>query len=238
MKKGKIYGIGLGPGDPALITLKSANLIKSSDYIFFFKKKNSESRAFSIVKEIIKDNAFKIALEFPITTEIDSMRKEYKNIMKNFYEQCVIKIDNILKKSRNICLLCEGDPFFYGSFVHIFQRLKERFDIEIVPGVTGMSGAWSSSKIPMVSGNEILTIIMGTLDEAKLKIQIKKSDVLVIMKIGKNFKKIFKVLKEQNLLDKAYLISNATTKKEKIYKLDTINAEIVPYFSIILLKKN
>ena len=238
MKKGKIYGIGLGPGDPALITLKSANLIKSSDYIFFFKKKNSESRAFSIVKEIIKDNAFKIALEFPITTEIDSMRKEYKNIMKNFYEQCVIKIDNILKKSCDICLLCEGDPFFYGSFVHIFQRLKERFDIEIVPGVTGMSGAWSSSKIPMVSGNEILTIIMGTLDEAKLKIQIKKSDVLVIMKIGKNFKKIFKVLKEQNLLDKAYLISNATTKKEKIYKLDTINAEIVPYFSIILLKKN
>jgi len=238
MKKGKIYGIGLGPGDPALITLKSANLIKSSDYIFFFKKKNSESRAFSIVKEIIKDNAFKIALEFPITTEIDSMRKEYKNIMKNFYEQCVIKIDNILKKSFDICLLCEGDPFFYGSFIHIFQRLKERFDIEIVPGVTGMSGAWSSSKIPMVSGNEILTIIMGTLDEAKLKIQIKKSDVLVIMKIGKNFKKIFKVLKEQNLLDKAYLISNATTKKEKIYKLDTINAEIVPYFSIILLKKN
>ena len=238
MKKGKIYGIGLGPGDPALITLKSANLIKSSDYIFFFKKKNSESRAFSIVKEIIKDNAFKIALEFPITTEIDSMRKEYKNIMKNFYEQCVIKIDNILKKSRNICLLCEGDPFFYGSFVHIFQRLKERFDIEIVPGVTGMSGAWSSSKIPMVSGNEILTIIMGTLDEAKLKIQIKKSDVLVIMKIGKNFKKIFKVLKEQNLLDKAYLISNATTKKEKIYKLNAINDEIVPYFSIILLKKN
>jgi len=238
MKKGKIYGIGLGPGDPALITLKSANLIKSSDYIFFFKKKNSESRAFSIVKEIIKDNAFKIALEFPITTEIDSMRKEYKNIMKNFYEQCVIKIDNILKKSCDICLLCEGDPFFYGSFIHIFQRLKERFDIEIVPGVTGMSGAWSSSKIPLVSGNEILTIIMGTLDEAKLKVQIKKSDVLVIMKIGKNFKKIFKVLKEQNLLDKAYLISNATTKKEKIYKLNTINAEIVPYFSIILLKKN
>ena len=238
MKKGKIYGIGLGPGDPALITLKSANLIKSSDYIFFFKKKNSESRAFSIVKEIIKDNAFKIALEFPITTEIDSMRKEYKNIMKNFYEQCVIKIDNILKKSRDICLLCEGDPFFYGSFIHIFQRLKERFDIEIVPGVTGMSGAWSSSKIPLVSGNEILTIIMGTLDEAKLKIQIKKSDVLVIMKIGKNFKKIFKVLKEQNLLNKAYLISNATTKKEKIYKLNAINDEIVPYFSIILLKKN
>ena len=238
MKKGKIYGIGLGPGDPALITLKSANLIKSSDYIFFFKKRNSESRAFSIVKEIIKEDAFKIALEFPITTEIDSMRKEYKDIIKNFYEQCVIKIDNILAKSFDICLLCEGDPFFYGSFIHIFQRLKERFDIEIVPGVTGMSGAWSSSKIPMVSGNEIMTIIMGTLDEAKLKIQIKRSDVLVIMKIGKNFKKIFKVLKEQNLLNRSYLISNATTKKEKIYKLNAINDEIVPYFSIILLKKN
>ena len=238
MKKGKIYGIGLGPGDPELITLKSANLIKSSEHIFFFKKKNGESRAYNIVKNIIREDAFKISLEFPVTTEIDSTKKEYKDTIKSFYEQCVIKIDNILKKSFDICLLCEGDPFFYGSFIHIFQRLKKRYDIKIIPGVTGMSGAWSASKLPMVSGNEIMTILMGTLDEQKLKSQIKKSDVLVIMKIGKNFKKIFKVLREDNLLNRAYLITNATTEKEKIYKLDSIDTEIVPYFSIILLKKN
>ncbi len=236
MKKGKIYGIGLGPGDPELITLKSANLIKSSEHILFFKKKNSESRAFNIVKNIIRDDAFKIGLEFPVTTEIDSSNKAYKDIMQSFYEQCVIKIDNILKKSFDICLLCEGDPFFYGSFIHIFQRLKKSYDIEIIPGVTGISGAWSSSKFPIVSGNEIMTILMGTLEEEKLKLQIKKSDVLVIMKIGKNFKKIFKVLKELNLLGKACLITNATTKNEKIYKLDSINIETAPYFSIILLK--
>ena len=146
-------------------------------------------------------------------------------------------MDNILEKSINICLLCEGDPFFYGSFIHIFERLKERFEIEIIPGVTGMSGAWSATRIPMVSGNEIMTILMGTLNEKKLKSQIKKSDVLVIMKIGKNFKKIFRVFKDENLLDKAYLISDATTRKEKIYKLNEIDVKTVPYFSIILLKK-
>ena len=237
MKKGKIYGIGLGPGDPELITLKSANLIKTSDYIFFFKKKNSESRALSIVEHIIREDAFKMALEFPVTTEIDSKKRKYKDTLNKFYEECIIEMDNILKKSINICLLCEGDPFFYGSFIHIFERLKERFDIEIIPGVTGMSGAWSSTRIPMVSGNEIMTILMGTLDEEKLKLQIKRSDALVIMKVGKNFKKIFKVLRDENLLDKSYLISNATTRNEKIYKLNSINIKTVPYFSIILLKK-
>tara|TARA_B100001027_G_scaffold48750_1_gene32166 strand:+ start:8380 stop:9108 length:729 start_codon:yes stop_codon:yes gene_type:complete len=237
MKKGKIYGIGLGPGDPELITLKSANIIKSSHYIFFFKKKNSDSRALNIVEDIIRNDAYKIALEFPVTTEIDYKKKEYKDALKKFYEECVVKMDNILEKSINICLLCEGDPFFYGSFIHIFERLKERFEIEIIPGVTGMSGAWSATRIPMVSGNEIMTILMGTLNEKKLKSQIKKSDVLVIMKIGKNFKKIFRVFKDENLLDKAYLISDATTRKEKIYKLNEIDVKTVPYFSIILLKK-
>ena len=100
-----------------------------------------------------------------------------------------------------------------------------------------MSGAWSAIKIPMVSGKEIMTVLMGTLSEEKLKLHVKKSDGLVIMKIGNNFKKIFKVLKNENLLDSSYLISNATTKKEKIFKLNEIDMETVPYFSIILIKK-
>ena len=237
MKTGKIFGIGLGPGDPELMTLKSANLIKSSEYIFFFKKKNSASRALSIVKDIIRKDAFKIALEFPITTEIDSKQKEYKIKLNKFYEESVVKINNVLKKPSNLCLLCEGDPFFYGSFIHIFERLKERFEIEIIPGVTGMSGAWSANKIPMVSGDEILTVLMGTLNEEKLKLYVKNSDVIVIMKIGKNFKKIIKVLREENLLINSYLVSNATTTKEKIYKLSEVDVERTPYFSIILIKR-
>ena len=237
MKTGKIFGIGLGPGDPELMTLKSANLIKSSEYIFFFKKKNSASRALSIVKDIIRKDAFKIALEFPITTEIDSKQKEYKIKLNQFYEESVVKINNVLKKPSNLCLLCEGDPFFYGSFIHIFERLKERFEIEIIPGVTGMSGAWSANKIPMVSGDEILTVLMGTLSEEKLKLYVKNSDVIVIMKIGKNFKKIIKVLREENLLINSYLVSNATTTKEKIYKLSEVDVERTPYFSIILIKR-
>ena len=236
MKIGKVYGIGLGPGNPELITIKSVNILKSAEYIFFFKKKSNNSRALSIVKDIINKDSVQIALEYPVTTEIDSKDSEYKLKIKNFYEESVIKMNNILKKPSNICLLCEGDPFFYGSFIHIFERLKEFFEIEIVPGVTGMSGAWSATKIPMVSGQEVMTVLMGTLSEEKLKFHVKKSDGIVIMKIGSNFKKIFKVLDEVNLLDKAYLISNATTNREKIYKLNEVDVKNVPYFSIILIK--
>ena len=237
MKTGKIFGVGLGPGDPELITLKSASLIKSSEYIFFFKKRNSASRALRIVKDIIRKDAVKIALEFPITTEIDSKKKEYKIKLNKFYEESVIKINNVLKKPSNLCLLCEGDPFFYGSFIHIFERLKERFEIEIIPGVTGMSGAWSANKIPMVSGDEILTVLMGTLNEEKLKLYVKKSDVIVIMKIGKNFKKICRILKDEGVFNNAYLISNATTSLEKVTKLNENIHNSVPYFSIILINK-
>lgn len=237
MKTGIIYGIGLGPGDPDLMTIKSASILKLSKYIFFFKKKSNESRALSIVKDIIRKDAIQIALEYPVTTEIDPTHKEYKIKLNNFYEESITKMSHILNKPSNICLICEGDPFFYGSFIHIFDRLKKRFKIEIIPGVTGMSGAWSAIKIPMVSGKEIMTVLMGTLSEEKLKLHVKKSDGLVIMKIGNNFKKIFKVLKNENLLDSSYLISDATTKKEKIFKLNEIGVETVPYFSIILIKK-
>ena len=184
MKIGKVYGVGLGPGNPELITIKSVNILKSAEYIFFFKKKSNDSRALSIVKDIINKDSVQIALEYPVTTEIDSKDSEYKLKIKNFYEESVIKMNNILKKPSNICLLCEGDPFFYGSFIHIFKRLKEFFEIEIVPGVTGMSGAWSATKIPMVSGQEVMTVLMGTLSEEKLKFHVKKSDGIVIILAG------------------------------------------------------
>lgn len=237
MKTGKIYGVGLGPGDPDLLTMKSFKIIRNSKYISFFKKKGNESRALNIVENIISNDAVKIALEYPITTEIDSTNKNYKLVLKKFYEESVSKLNFILKKPSNVCLLCEGDPFFYGSFIHIYERLKKEIEIEIIPGVTGMSGAWTATKIPMVLGKETMTVLMGTLSEEKLRTHVKNSDGIVIMKIGKNFKKILKVLREENLIDNAYLISNATTKNEKIYRLNKMSKETVPYFSIILINR-
>ncbi len=238
MKTGKIYGIGLGPGNPDLITMKSYNIILNSKYVFFFKKKGNESRALGIVKDLIPHSSKKIPLEYPVTTEIDSSNITYKTKMKNFYQECVNEMNKILKKPSDICILCEGDPFFYGSFIHIFQIQKQYYEIEVVPGVTGMSGAWSASKIPMVTGKETMSIIMGTLSKEKLKIHLKKSDSLVIMKIGHNYEKIYEALKENNLINKAYLISDATTCNQKIYKINEIDNKKIPYFSIILINKS
>lgn len=190
------------------------------------------------MKDLIPYGTKKISLEYPLTTEIDSSKITYKTKMKKFYQECVDKMNEILKKPSDICILCEGDPFFYGSFIHIFQIQKKYYEIEVVPGVTGMSGAWSVSKIPMVTGKETMSIVMGTLSKEKLKTHLNKSDSLVIMKIGHNYKKIYEVLKDNNLIDKAYLISDATTCNQKIYKINEIDNKIIPYFSIILINKS
>ena len=220
MKTGKIYGVGLGPGDPELITIKAAKIIRQSKYLFFFKKKGNKGRAFEIVKNMISKDTTHISLEYPVTTEIHFSSDAYKKKINDFYKECVEKIELILKQNIDICLLCEGDPFFYGSFIHLYEKLKNNFQVEIIPGITGMSGAWTATKIPMIWGKQILTVLMGTLDEEILRKHIKISDGLVIMKIGKNFNKICKILKDEGAFNNAYLISNATTSLEKVTKLN------------------
>ncbi|MBH19132.1 MAG: precorrin-2 C(20)-methyltransferase [Crocinitomicaceae bacterium] len=237
MKTGKIYGVGLGPGDPELITIKAAKIIRQSKYLFFFKKKGNKGRAFEIVKNMISKDTTHISLEYPVTTEIHFSSDTYKKKINDFYKECVEKIELILKQNIDICLLCEGDPFFYGSFIHLYEKLKNNFQVEIIPGITGMSGAWSATKIPMIWGKEVLTVLMGTLEKNKLKQYVKNTDGLVIMKIGKNFSKICKILKDEGLFDKAYLISNATTSEERVIKLNKASFDSVPYFSIILINK-
>ena len=237
MKKGKIYGVGLGPGDSELITVKAEKIIRKSEYLFFFKKKGNKGRAFEIVENIIRKDAIKVSLEYPVTTEVHFSSKEYKVLLNEFYRKCVKKIQIILNKNIDICILCEGDPLFYGSFIHLYEKLRNNFEIDIVPGITGMSGAWTATKIPMIWGKQILTVLMGTLDEETLRKHIKITDGLVIMKIGKNFKKICRILKDEGVFNNAYLISNATTSLEKVTKLNENVHSSVPYFSIILINK-
>mgnify|MGYP001321981519 CR=1 FL=1 len=237
MNKGKIYGVGLGPGDSDLITIKADKIIRKSKYFFFFKKKGNKGRALEIVKNLIKKDAVQIPLEYPLTTEIHFSSKAYKQKLSEFYKECLKKIKIILNQNIDICLLCEGDPLFYGSFIHLYEKLKNSFEIDIIPGITGMSGAWTATKIPMIYGNQVLTVLMGTLDNETLRKHVNSSDGLVIMKIGKNFKKICKILQDEGAYDKAYLISNATTQEEKVSKLSENNHKSVPYFSIILINK-
>ena len=177
-------------------------------------------------------------MDYPITTEISFRSNQYKQILSQFYDNCCNEILSISNKNNDIVIICEGDPFFYGSFMHLYTRLlnrNENNNIKVIPGITGMSAAWTASKSPITWGDDVLTVIMGTMSENDIVKRIKKNDAVVIMKIGKNYEKICRVLKNLNLFDDALLIENASLSNERVRKLIKVQELILPYFSIILI---
>ena len=137
--KGIIFGIGLGPGDPELLSLKAYNLIKKNKDIFFFRKKNSTGKVSQIAKKFYQKKTVEHVMEFPVTTEISFSSKEYKTLLSGFYDECCQRIKLITSDKNNAIVLCEGDPFFYGSFMHLYERLKETEEIQVIPGISGFS---------------------------------------------------------------------------------------------------
>lgn len=238
MSNGTIYGVGVGPGDPELISLKAYNLLKKAKHIAYFKKKNKDGISYNIIKQYLKKNVYEIQMDYPITTEISFRSNQYKQILSQFYDNCCNEILSISNKNNDIVIICEGDPFFYGSFMHLYTRLlnrNENNNIKVIPGITGMSAAWTASKSPITWGDDVLTVIMGTMSENDIVKRIKKNDAVVIMKIGKNYEKICRVLKNLNLFDDAFLIENASMSNERVRKLIKVQELILPYFSIILI---
>ena len=238
MKKGIIYGVGVGPGDPDLLSLKAYKLIKSAKYIAYFKKKNKDGISYNIIKKYLKKNVVTVPMSYPITTEIPFSSSHYKSTLSKFYDECCEKILSKINTKNDIVVLCEGDPFFYGSFMHIHSRLKNKNTIEVVPGITGMSAAWTASNIPITWGDDTLTIIMATLVEEEIIKQIKNSEAIIFMKIGKNFEKIRKILIDLSLFKKAILIENASMLNQNVKMLADVRKKSLPYFSIIIVHGN
>lgn len=233
--KGTIYGIGLGPGDPELVSLKAYNLIKKNKDIFFFRKKNSTGKVSQIAKKFHQKKTVEHVMEFPVTTEISFSSKEYKTLLSDFYDECCRRIKLITNDKKNVIVLCEGDPFFYGSFMHLYERLKDTEEIEIISGILGMTAAWNATKIPITWGDDVLTVVMGTMDEKKIFKSIKYSDAIIFMKIGRHFEKILRIIKKSELLKSAFLVEYASMPNEKVTKLEDFKGINVPYFSIIII---
>lgn len=238
LKKGRLYGVGLGPGDPELITLKALNAIKSSPVIAWFAKTGRTGHARSIVEPYMPKNIIEVPLYYPVTTEIPFDHPDYNDALAKFYDESATHLATHLDDGRDVALLCEGDPLFYGSFMHPYIRLKDRFEVTICPGVTGMSGCWTATGIPMTWGDDVLCVLPGTLPRAELLRRLNIADAAVIMKIGKNFQKIRDVFDELKLTDRAFYIERGTMASERVMPLATMTDEAAPYFSIIVMPGN
>ena len=227
--KANLYGIGVGPGDPELLTLKAYRLIKDCDVLAYPAPEIGEGLAFEIVNSFMEIKAKIMPLRVPIELSPSHAQKSYDNASK--------LIENELELGKSVAVICLGDPFFYGSFMYLFERLSEKYIIEIIPGISSPMTCSAVLKIPLVSRNEILTILPGPMKEEDLAEQLLNTDVAVIIKVGNYLPKIRRVLRKLRLENVSYYVERATMRNQKIIDIEKIESSKVPYFSMILVKK-
>ena len=232
-RTGTLYVVGMGPGDPELLTLKAARIIGTAPVVAFFAKRGCPSHARTIAGTRVRPGAEELRFEFPFTTELSANEPRYRTEIAAFYDGAAEMLAGCLRARRDVALLCEGDPFFYGTSMHVFERLASRFPCEIVPGVTGMSGCWSDARLPMVRGDSVLTVLPGTLDPQCLAERLTGGDAAVIMKVGRNLPNIRAALADARR-DGAVYVERGTMADERVLPLVETTGP-APYFSLVLV---
>jgi precorrin-2/cobalt-factor-2 C20-methyltransferase len=225
---GTLYGIGLGPGDAELMTLKAARLIRAAQVVAYPALAGGESFARSIAAELLADGVQEIRIDVPMVVD--------RGPAQAAYDKAASEISAVLETGLDVVVLCEGDPFFYGSFMYLYARLSGRFTVEVVPGVTSMTASAAALGLPLTARNEVLSVIPGPLEDDALKVLIAAADSLVIMKVGRHLERIRQVIDGLGLLEQAHYIERASLAQER--RMALVDApQNAPYFSIILVTK-
>ncbi|WP_299780660.1 precorrin-2 C(20)-methyltransferase [uncultured Roseobacter sp.] len=235
MSVGTIYGVGLGPGDPDLMSVRADRLLRTGRHVAFFRKAGRAGQARRIVNGMLHAEAVEFPMEYPVTTEIPVTDPGYNAALSAFYTECTDHLRELAEAGEDVVVLCEGDPFFFGSFMHLYTRLKDVVPVEVVPAITGMSAAWTATGQPVTWGDDILTVLMGTLPEDMLADAMQRSDAVVVMKIGRHFEKVKSALKQAGKFDTAWLVEYASMPNQTVQRLADAGAKITPYFSIIVV---
>jgi precorrin-2/cobalt-factor-2 C20-methyltransferase len=233
----RLFGLGLGPGDPDYMTVRARRILSEADRLAHFCKRGRRGNARTIADAVVgADPAREIALAYPVTTEIPADDPAYAAALAPFYAEAAERLLAEVEAGRSVAVLCEGDPFFYGSFMHLWRRLKDRVAIEVVPAVTGMSGAWTRAEAPITWGDDVLTVVPATLPEADLARRFSATDAAVVMKLGRHLRKVRAALRTAGLLERAIYVERATMAGERVMPLgDLPEGEDAPYFAMIIV---
>ena len=232
---GRLYGVGVGPGDPELITRKAARLIREADVIAYHAGTHGHSIARSIAADLIPDTAIEERLVYPVTTGVARHRGGYAGAMADFYEESAARLAEHLERGRVVVVLAEGDPLFYGSYMYLHDRLSGRFATEVVPGVNSVAAASAAAASPLVRQTDVLTILPGTLPEPELARRLADTQGAVIMKLGRTFPAVRSALAAAGRLDDAVYVERASSARQVVLPVKEVDPESVPYMSIVLV---
>jgi len=231
----RLIGVGVGPGDPELLTLKAIRVLKEAEVIAHFAKSGNASNARATIAGHIGPDTTELTFCYPVTTEIPRDTPTYCSRMRAFYDSCAAAIAAHLDTGRSVAVICEGDALFYGSYMHLHVRLASRYPAEVVAGVTGMSGCWSAIGTPIAQGDDVFTVLPATLSENELERRLEDANCAVIMKLGRNLPKVRRALHRAGRLDRAIYVERGTTANAASMQLAAKTDDEAPYLSMILV---
>ena len=233
--QGTLWGVGLGPGDPELVTVKAARVIAEADVVAYHSARHGHSIARGIAEPYLRPDQIEEHLVYPVTTEATDHPGGYAGAIEDFYCEAAERIAAHLEAGRNVALLAEGDPLFYSSYMHMHTRLTQRFDAVIVPGVTSVSAASAATATPLVQGDEVLTILPGTLPVDELKRRLADTDAAVVLKLGRSYPAVREALSSTRRLDETFYVERASTPRQRVLPASEVDDASVPYFSLAML---
>ncbi|OHV75547.1 precorrin-2 C(20)-methyltransferase [Ensifer sp. LCM 4579] len=232
---GRLIGVGTGPGDPELLTVKAVRALGEADVVAYFAKAGRSGNGRAVVEALLRPDLVELPLYYPVTTEIDKDDEAYKARITGFYDDSAEAVAAHLLLGRTVAVLSEGDPLFYGSYMHLHVRLSGRFQAEVIPGITAMSGCWSLAGLPLVQGDDVLSVLPGTMGEAELRRRLADTEAAVIMKVGRNLPKIRRALAAAGRLEGAVYVERGTMKNAAMIPLNEKPDDVAPYFSLVLV---
>jgi precorrin-2/cobalt-factor-2 C20-methyltransferase len=230
-----LIGVGTGPGDPELLTLKAVRALAEADVVAHFAKDGRNGNARATVAGYLRPGVVELALLYPVTTEIATSEPAYCSAIADFYVRSAESVEAHLRAGRTVAVLSEGDPLFYGSYMHLHVRLAPRYRAEVIPGITAMSGSWSQAGLPLVQGDDVLSVLPGTMPEVDLVRRLGECEAAVIMKVGRNLGKIRRALASAGKLARAVYVERATMDATASMRLADKPDDRAPYFSLVLV---
>jgi precorrin-2/cobalt-factor-2 C20-methyltransferase len=235
MNAASVYGVGVGPGDPELVTVKAAQTLARARVVAHFSKRGKLGNAFTTAERYLHPEAERLPLVYPYTTEISAQHPRYVEALAGFYDASAAAIAARLSEGRDVAILCEGDPLFYGSYLHLHERLAPEHRCVVIPGITSFAGCAARAGLRLASGDSVFSIIPGTLPETELEARLRRGDASALIKLGSNLGKVKRVLERLGRAQAATYIERGTTAHERILPLADKRDDEHVYFSLILV---
>jgi len=231
---GRLFGVGVGPGDPELVTVKAQRIIGACDAVAYPQKRPGSSIARQAAAPWIAAGCEELALVYPVTTGETDHPEGYEGALRDFYDDCAARIAGLLDAGRDVAVLCEGDPFFYGSYMYLHERLAGRYATEVVPGVTAFSAAAAAAGTPLAKRDDVLVVAPGTLAPDRLAAHLRGADAAVVMKLGRRFGGVAEAASAAGVAARGVYVERASCDGERVAALDEVDGD-VPYMSLVLV---